>query len=90
MISGLVKQLLIVAFSFSSFSLAAEAKDMQQTELPGVKPQKPIVTAPPPAPEPDQASRASGKHFRVGNTDVSISGDVIIDVGAGQNHRSDH
>ncbi|SBW13875.1 hypothetical protein BR10RB9215_C10690 [Brucella sp. 10RB9215] len=88
MISGLVKQLLIVAFSFSSFSLAAEAKDMQQTELPGVKPQKPIVTAPPPAP--DQASRESGKHFRVGNTDVSILGDVIIDVGAGQNHRSGH
>ncbi|EFM62741.1 Hypothetical protein BROD_1181 [Brucella sp. NF 2653] len=63
---------------------------MQQTELPGVKPQKPIVTAPPPAPEPDQASRESWKNFRVGNTDVSISGDVIIDVGAGQNHRSGH
>ncbi|NKC02839.1 hypothetical protein HED55_04100 [Ochrobactrum haematophilum] len=52
--------------------------------LPGVEAQKPLVSAPPPAPEPDQAPKGNWKNFRVGNTDVSVSGDIIIDVGTGQ------
>ncbi|MBJ6131686.1 hypothetical protein JAU75_02425 [Ochrobactrum sp. Q0168] len=52
--------------------------------LPGVEAHKPLVAAPPPAPEPDRAPKENWKNFRVGNTDVSVSGDIIIDVGTGQ------
>nr|WP_244491100.1 hypothetical protein [Paramesorhizobium deserti] len=56
-------------------SLAEENKT-----LPGVKPPKAIVTAPPP--EPDQMTDPSKPNsFRIGNTDVTISGSITIDVG---------
>ena len=56
--------------------------------LPGVQPQKPIVSAPPPAPEPDQAPSGSWKNFRVGNTEVTISGSITVDVDIGNSHSS--
>ncbi|MEE9909427.1 hypothetical protein LWV33_19490 [Brucella intermedia] len=56
--------------------------------LPGVHPQKPIVAAPPPAPEPDQAQSGNWRNFRVGNTDVSISGSISVDVGTGNSRSS--
>ena len=56
--------------------------------LPGVKPQKPIVSAPPPAPEPDQAPGGNWKNFRIGNTDVTISGSITVDVGTGNSRTS--
>lgn len=56
--------------------------------LPGVNPQKPIVSAPPPPPEPDQAPGGNWKNFRVGNTEVSISGSITVDVGTGNSRSS--
>lgn len=79
--------ILVVVF-FSSPSAFAGNEDRASTGLPGVEPQKPIVSAPPPAPEPDQQQTGSWKNFRVGNTDVSISGDITIDVGTGGAHGS--
>ena len=57
--------------------------------LPGVQPQKPIVSALPPAPEPDHVPSSNWKNFRVGNTDVTISGSITIDVSTGSS-RSSH
>ncbi len=74
--------------SFLTSTLVAEAKDKEPGSLPGVKPQKPIVTAPPPAPEPDQVQQGSWKNFRIGNTDVSISGNITVDVGTGNSRSS--
>lgn len=72
----------IVTLIFSTLFLAQSwADDKAAPGLPGVKAQKPIVAAPPPEPEPDQASNGSWKNFRVGNTDVSISGEITVDVG---------
>lgn len=81
---SIIKRFLIVSFA-SSIAMAgnAFANDQSPSGLPGVKAQKPIVSAPPPAPEPDQKPAGNWKNFRVGNTDVSISGDIIIDVGTG-------
>ncbi|WP_411506999.1 hypothetical protein [Brucella anthropi] len=66
---------------------AASAKD-GSPGLPGVQTPKPIVTAPPPAPEPDQKPNGNWKNFRIGNTDVSISGDITIDAGTGNSRTS--
>jgi len=56
--------------------------------LPGVQAPQPIVAARPPAPVPDQAPTGNWKNFRVGNTDVSISGSVTFDVGTGNSRTS--
>ncbi|WP_188822434.1 hypothetical protein [Brucella endophytica] len=54
--------------------------------LPGVTPPKPIVTAPPP--EPDRMTDSSKPNtFRIGNTDVTISGDITVDVGTMKSSR---
>lgn len=48
--------------------------------LPGVTPPKPIVTAP--LPEPDRMTDpAKPNTFRIGNTDVTVSGSITVDVG---------
>ncbi|MBB4094726.1 hypothetical protein [Brucella pecoris] len=39
------------------------------------------MSAPPPAPEPDQTPSGNWKNFRIGNTDVSVSGSITVDVG---------
>lgn len=78
-----VFQIVTLAFSTAMVS-GAFAQQKSAPGLPGVEPQKPLVSAPPPAPEPDGTPAGSWKNFRVGNTDVSVSGDIIIDVGTGR------
>lgn len=80
--------LIFTAVSSIALSASAFANEPSQTGLPGVKMQKPIVSAPPPAPEPDSQPAGSWKNFRVGNTDVSISGSVTVDVGSGNSRTS--
>ncbi|PQA72864.1 hypothetical protein C3731_14235 [Brucella oryzae] len=76
----IAQRFLIFGIAFSSILSTASANN-GSPGLPGVKAQKPIVSAPPAAPEPDQAPNGNWKNFRVGNTDVSISGSITIDVG---------
>ncbi|MFD1197227.1 hypothetical protein ACFQ3K_02640 [Brucella gallinifaecis] len=84
-----MKQTVIITAIFSLLlSASAYANEPSPTGLPGVRTQTPIVSAPPPAPEPDNQPAGTWKHFRVGNTDVSISGSVNVDVGTGNSRRS--
>lgn len=82
----ITQRFLIVGLSYLAIISTASAND-GSPGLPGVQPQKPIVSAPPPAPEPDQKPSGSWKNFRVGNTDVTISGSITVDVGT-QNSRT--
>lgn len=77
-----MKRFLIFAFAFSIGTSITLAEEKTAPGLPGVKPRAPIVSAPPPAPEPEPDRRPQGslKNFRVGNTDVSVSGELILDV----------
>lgn len=75
-----MKRFLIFAFAFSIGTSIALADEKTAPGLPGVKPRAPIVSAPPPAPEPDRTPQGSLKNFRIGNTDVSVSGELILDV----------
>lgn len=79
------QRFLVFSTVFLAIISTASAND-GSPGLPGVQPQKPIVASPPPAPEPDQKSSGNWKNFRIGNTDVSISGDITVDVGT-QNSR---
>lgn len=84
-----MKRFLIFTAVFSTvLSTSAFAQDNSPPGLPGVESQKPIVSAPPPAPEPNSQPAGSWKNFRVGNTDVSISGSVTVDVGSGGSRSS--
>lgn len=84
-----MKRLLILTAVFlTALSAGAFANDLSPTGLPGVEPQKPIVSAPPPAPEPNSQPAGTWKNFRVGNTDVSISGSISVDVGTGGSRSS--
>lgn len=74
----------IIAFILLSVTSAIAEEKRSPPGLPGVEPQKPIVSAPPPEPEPDQQRSGTWKNFRVGNTDVLISGDIRIDAGTNQ------
>ncbi|MBB5701865.1 hypothetical protein FHS76_001727 [Ochrobactrum daejeonense] len=76
-----------VAFSAIFPTVLALAND-RSPGLPGVQLPKPIISAPPPAPEPDQPPVETWKNFRIGNTDVSVSGDITIDVGTGNSRIS--
>ncbi|WP_328700170.1 hypothetical protein [Brucella tritici] len=76
----IMQRFLIVGLAYSAIVSIASAND-GSPGLPGVQPQKPIVSDPPPAPEPDQKPSGNWKNFRVGNTDVTISGSVTVDVG---------
>lgn len=66
---------LSLATAFGTGIASAEDKS-----LPGVSKPEPIVTAPPP--EPDEHA-SDPRSFRVGNTDVRISGEVVVDVTIG-------
>jgi hypothetical protein len=87
-IENMKRFLIFTAVSSTVLSASAFAQDQAPTGLPGVEPQKPIVSAPPPAPEPNSQPAGSWKNFRVGNTDVSISGSVTVDVGTGGSRSS--
>ncbi|WP_420962872.1 hypothetical protein [Brucella sp. IR073] len=70
---------LIVPILTSMATIGTSFADENPT-LPGVQAPKPIVTAPPP--EPDRMTDPSKPNtFRIGNTDVTISGDITVDVG---------
>ncbi|KAB0573166.1 hypothetical protein [Brucella pituitosa] len=85
----IMKRFLMFTAVFSmALSASAFANDPSPTGLPGVEPQKPIVSAPPPAPEPNSQPAGTWKNFRVGNTDVSISGSITVDVGTGGSRSS--
>ena len=79
---------MLTAVFSTLLSASAFANDPAPTGLPGVKPQKPIVSAPPPAPEPNNQPAGTWKNFRVGNTDVSVSGSVTVDIGSGNSRIS--
>ncbi|OHV88309.1 hypothetical protein ORS3428_06075 [Mesorhizobium sp. ORS 3428] len=62
---------------------AAFADDNSTQKLPGVSGDYRIVK-PAPQPEPDDAQPASGNgQFKIGDTDVRISGSITVDMGAG-------
>ena len=52
----------------------------EDQSLPGVSKPAPIVTAPPPEPD---GNASDPRSFRVGNTDVRISGEIVVDVTIG-------
>jgi hypothetical protein len=70
---------IIFAFATSTAATGIALAEENPT-LPGVKAPKPIVTAPPPEPEP-MSNPSKPNTFRIGNTDVTISGDITVDVG---------
>ncbi|MBN9047119.1 MAG: hypothetical protein J0H18_15850 [Rhizobiales bacterium] len=71
--------------------MTAHALAAEQPPLglpPGVRLPKPLVSAPPPAPDPDGEPAPSWKHFRVGDTEVRISGSLRMDMATGHLHSS--
>jgi hypothetical protein len=64
-------------------SAVADDSSTQKTVLPGVSSDYRIAK-PAPEPEPDDALPASGNgQFKIGDTDVRISGSITVDVGVG-------
>ncbi|CAM5645273.1 hypothetical protein MAUB1S_11141 [Mycolicibacterium aubagnense] len=74
---------LAVALFSTATGFAGEAGKQAAKPLPGVNGGYSIVKPATPQPEPDDYDPASGRQFKVGDTDVRISGSVIVDVGAG-------
>lgn len=74
------------AFAGASMLAGAAFADDSSTQkgaLPGVTGDYRIAK-PAPEPEPDDALPASGNgQFKIGDTDVRISGSITVDVGAG-------
>ncbi|AZO54563.1 MULTISPECIES: hypothetical protein [unclassified Mesorhizobium] len=68
----------------SSSALAEDASTVaQKSALPGVSGDYRIAK-PAPVPEPDDAFPSSGNgQFKIGDTDVRISGSITVDVGGG-------
>ncbi len=64
------------------FKNSKQAEPQQApSSLPGVKPAKPIVSAPEPEPQEDHLRANPDGSFMINNTRVKISGSVIVDVG---------
>jgi hypothetical protein len=80
---------LIIAIAVTAATLSAAFAGDSTTSspkgaLPGVTSDYRIAK-PAPQPEPDDALPASGNGtFKIGDTDVRISGSITIDVGAGK------
>lgn len=76
--------LLSAILAFGLGGQAALAKDIRPADkaaLPGVDGDHAIVQ---PRPEPDEALPAGQNGaFKIGNTDVRISGSIIVDIGTG-------
>ena len=76
---------LVLAFA-GLMSVAAFAEDSSPTQkgaLPGVTGDYRIAN-PAPQPEPDDAFPSNGNgQFKIGDTDVRISGSITVDVGVG-------
>ncbi|PYE89988.1 hypothetical protein [Phyllobacterium leguminum] len=76
---------LFLGLAASAVSAGVSFAEENKT-LPGVIPPKPIVTAPPP--EPDRMTDPSRPNtVRIGNTDVTISGSITVDVGTMKSSR---
>ena len=76
--------MLAIAGLVSGSALAEDASSpAQKNALPGVTGDYRIAK-PAPVPEPDDAFPSSGNgQFKIGDTDVRISGSITLDVGAG-------
>ncbi|KRB14294.1 hypothetical protein ASD99_13585 [Mesorhizobium sp. Root695] len=75
----------VLAFAglVSGTALAEDSSPAQKDALPGVTGDYRIAK-PAPQPEPDDAFPGSGNgQFKIGNTEVRISGSITVDVGAG-------
>ena len=69
---------------------AAFADDASAQKLPGVKSDYRIAK-PAPQPEPDDAQPAGNNGtFKIGDTDVRISGSITVDMGAGGTRIPNH
>ncbi|CAN7493224.1 hypothetical protein [Mesorhizobium caraganae] len=79
----------ITAATCSAAALAGNSTSQQQTgALPGVTSDYRIAK-PTPQPEPDDALLAGENGtFKIGDTDVRISGSITVDVGVGANKPS--
>jgi hypothetical protein len=73
-----------IACLVSGTALAEDASSStQKGALPGVSGDYSIAK-PAPVPEPDDALPGNGiSQFKIGNTDMRISGSITVDVGAG-------
>jgi hypothetical protein len=80
----IASMVLAVASLVSGTALAEDnSPPAQKGALPGVTGDYRIAK-PAPAPEPDDAFPSNGNgQFKIGDTDVRISGSITIDVGAG-------
>ena len=75
----------VLAFAglVSGAALAEDSSPAQKGALPGVTGDYRIAK-PAPEPEPDDAFPSNGNgQFKIGDTDVRISGSITVDVGAG-------
>ncbi|MBB2970542.1 hypothetical protein [Mesorhizobium sp. RMAD-H1] len=72
-------QMLSLAVTASALASGAARAEENKT-LPGVKPPKAIVTAPPPEPD-GMTDPSKPNSFRIGNTDVTVSGSITVDIG---------
>jgi hypothetical protein len=73
----------VAAMAMTCSAALAEDGPAQKGALPGVTGDYRIAK-PAPAPEPDDALPGNGNgQFKIGNTDVRISGSITVDVGAG-------
>ena len=74
----------VIAGSLSGVARAGDnSAPSQKGALPGVTSDYRIAK-PGPAPEPDDAFPSNGNgQFKIGDTDVRISGSITVDVGAG-------
>jgi hypothetical protein len=70
-------------------AVAKDASKSPSTDLPGVETGYTIVK---PQPEPDEPmdQGADGSRFKVGDTDVRISGSITVDVGGGSIRAPQH
>ncbi|MBZ9668912.1 hypothetical protein [Mesorhizobium sp. ES1-3] len=75
--------LVVVCLASSSALADGASLSAQKSALPGVTGDYRIAK-PAPVPEPDDAFPSSGNgQFKIGNTDVRISGSITVDVGVG-------
>jgi hypothetical protein len=75
---------LFACIALSIAAVPAFAKDAAppaNSTLPGVD--KPYRIIKPLAPEPDEPATTKPGQFKIGDMDVHISGNVIVDIGAG-------
>ena len=77
----------VTLMNIAVFSTLSAHADATAPGLPGVKLPPAIVQAPPPEPDEKPDPSATPGSFRVGNTQVHISGDIRIDVGTGNARR---